>query len=365
MNRRRQSKDKGIHAPARRLCFALVAACVAPLAACNAAPRPNTAVELPPGLPDAIEAVDARDASREFAELFCSVLEHVDDVADFWGPCERYIFGRGDIDTELDDIDTGYRVLIVPGILAQCASDQIKAFERSSRHLRQQHGMTVEYFDVPAVGSSAENGRRIAEHLEASMAGDPRRWIVVGHSKGAPDTLEGLVNDPDARAAVAALITVAGTIGGSPAADRFGDVVTRIITRFDTPCDAADAGGFDSLSTEHREHFIAETDWPVVPTYAIVGIADEENTSKVNQITWDLLSELSPYQDGQVLAEDGIAPRATFLAAAYADHWAIAMPFDFLNNDWINEFIDKNRYPREALLEAALRFVIRDLARSP
>ena len=166
---------------------------------------------------------------------------------------------------------------------------------------------------------------------------------------------------------VAALVSVAGSIGGSPAvtAIKNGPIEWASETFGDALCDFGDSGGFSSLDPAERQAFIAATHWPIVPSYSIAGAVRSDQVSLVNLPTWTLLARISPDNDGQVLLRDAIVPQATFLAAAKGDHWALGMPFDRVENDTIQrEFINRNRFPRTALLEAAIRFVVDDLQRN-
>ena len=47
----------------------------------------------------------------------------------------------------------------------------------------------------------------------------PPRVVLVGYSKGAPDILEAIVNYPEIRPRVAAVVSAAGAVGGSPLAN--------------------------------------------------------------------------------------------------------------------------------------------------
>ena len=68
--------------------------------------------------------------------------------------------------------------------------------------------------------------------------------------------------------------------------------------------------------------------------------------------------------DGQLFYQDEIVPTSTLLGFMNADHWAIALPIARAH-PWIGGlFVNHNDYPREALLEAILRFVEEDLAAS-
>jgi len=46
-----------------------------------------------------------------------------------------------------------------------------------------------------------------------------------------------------------------------------------------------------------------------------------------------------------------------------ADHWAVAVPIARSHSFIGSTFVDKNDYPREALVEAVIRFVSEDLKR--
>ena len=56
------------------------------------------------------------------------------------------------------------------------------------------------------------------------------------------------------------------------------------------------------------------------------------------------------------------APSSGYLNA---DHWAIAVPIARMHTTIGSMFVTQNAYPREALLEALLRFVEEDLAMTP
>ena len=58
-----------------------------------------------------------------------------------------------------------------------------------------------------------------------------------------------------------------------------------------------------------------------------------------------------------MVAEEAIIPGARFLGVARGDHWALALPFSEHPNPDVVKRVDKNRFPRAALLEAIVRFV--------
>ena len=67
--------------------------------------------------------------------------------------------------------------------------------------------------------------------------------------------------------------------------------------------------------------------------------------------------------DGMVLVSDQVIPDSTWLGCLNADHWAVAVPIARTHPRLAAAFVDHNDYPREALLEAVLRFVEEDLDR--
>jgi len=67
--------------------------------------------------------------------------------------------------------------------------------------------------------------------------------------------------------------------------------------------------------------------------------------------------------DGMVLVRDQVIPDSTWLGCLNADHWAVAVPIARTHPTVAAAFVDHNDYPREALLEAVLRFVEEDLDR--
>jgi hypothetical protein len=116
-----------------------------------------------------------------------------------------------------------------------------------------------------------------------------------------------------------------------------------------------------SLNRSERRAFLARHPYPPVPSYSLVAISNRANTSRALQQTWLLLSFFGARQDGQLMAKDCILPGAKYLGAALADHVAVAHSFD--NFVGLSAMYDHAHYPRAALLEALVRFVIADLER--
>jgi hypothetical protein len=304
---------------------------------------------------------DTQDYSQQFADLFCSVLrQHNPDGGD-WGPCSNYLESPGKEDLALPALPTKYRLLIVPGILSSCASNA-PAFNEGQKYLREKYGMSVDLLGVPN-NSCEENAHMIAAYLRDHQKSDPRKFIVLGYSKGAPDLQVALAEEDGMAASVAAFITVAGASGGSPIADTLPEQINGWVAKFQNmgKCEGDLSSGFKSLKREVRQAFIASYPDPIVPTYSIVAVSGKDNTSSALLTAQQLLSVFDPTNDAQLTKWDAIVPGAKFLGAARADHLAVALPFDKILDGELQKMMNHSHYPRTALLEALVRFVVADL----
>ena len=309
----------------------------------------------------AAAALNSGAPDVKFANLFCSVREKENPDTGDWSACEQFLQTAPQARVDLAPLTAKYRVLIVPGFFSACASSIAPAFGDGLDHMRRQHGMTVETW-VPPNDSSEANGAAIARYLREHMATDQRKYIVIGYSKGAPDVQTALALHPEAKDAVAAFIAVAGAVGGSLIADLLPAQANNWIDRFKLgSCEGDVATAFTSLKKSVRQQFLAAHSNPVVPSYSLPATSDRAHTSKALLEAWQLMSFLSQRQDSQLAYEDAILPGSTVLGVARADHLAVAMPFEKASDSSIRSFADQGHYPRAALLEAMLRFVIGDL----
>ena len=304
-------------------------------------------------------AGETGNVSASFADTFCSVLHQRNPDTGAWGPCSRYIDTPGKEDLQLAALSTKYRVLIVPGIMSSCVSGT-PAFQEGQDSLKKL-GVDVALLQVPN-DSSESNAKLIGQYVREHSAGDPRKFILVGYSKGGPDVQVALVQEAGITDHVAAFITVAGASGGSPVADVLPQAVDKYIHTVPiASCQGDLSTGYKSLQRSTRQAFLAAHPQPVVPTYSIIAKSDATTTSKALLQTWRILSSFGGDEDGQLLRDDAIVPGAKFLGAALADHFAIALPFDKSTDSAIRSQMDKTTYPRAALLESLLRFVTADL----
>jgi hypothetical protein len=90
-----------------------------------------------------------------------------------------------------------------------------------------------------------------------------------------------------------------------------------------------------------------------------------ERISSLLTSSYDKLARIDARNDSQVIFYDQVVPGSTLLGYLNADHWAVAVPINRTHSAIASMFVTQNAYPREALLEAVLRFVEEDLASRP
>jgi hypothetical protein len=102
-----------------------------------------------------------------------------------------------------------------------------------------------------------------------------------------------------------------------------------------------------------------------VPYYSLVTFPDPGRISFVLRPTYNKLSRVDARNDGQMLFYDQVIPGSALLGYLNADHWAAAVPIARSHPFLGSTFVNHNEFPREALLEALLRFVEEDLEANP
>lgn len=304
-------------------------------------------------------AAGAGDVTTAFADIFCSVLKQNNPGGGAWGACARYIDTPGREDLKLTPFSTKYRVLIVPGILSSCVSGT-PAFQEGQDALKRQYGADIALLQVPN-DSSESNAKLVGQYLREHTAGDTRKYILVGYSKGAPDIQVALAQETGILDHIAAFVSVAGASGGSPVADLVPQIAEKYMRMPIPGCQGDLSAGYKSLQRAARQAFLAAHPSAGVPSYSLIAKSDQTTTSRSLLETWRMLATYGNVEDGQLLKDDAIVPGAKYLGAALGDHFAVALPFDKSTDSAVRSQMDKAAYPRAALLEALLRYVSADL----
>jgi hypothetical protein len=310
-----------------------------------------------------------RDGRAHFDDLFCAVLkDHGPSLPDH-RPCEYALSHTAPpppmpgAPVDLSPSRRHLVVGIVPGIGYDCIEKWLEPTGAGAAHLRTQ-GFDMRLLKVDALSGSATNARLIRDAIMAmSEEAGPPRLVLMGYSKGAPDILEALVNYPEIRPRIAAVVSAAGAVGGSLLAEGATESQADMVRHFPgATCGAGDQDAVQSLRIGVRRQWLREHPLPSgIRYYSLVTLPDRERISRILSPSYDKLAKVDARNDSQVIYSDEFIPGSTLLGFVNADHWAIALPIS-RSHPWVGSmFVSHNDYPREALLEAVLRYVEEDL----
>lgn len=320
-------------------------------------------VDIPPGV---------TDARGRFHEIYCSVLEQHGPGLPDHRPCEEALSqvtdeprGTGQ-PVELGPARRPLMAAIVPGIGYACFEQWLDAPKAPRDHVRK-FGYDQRPIAVDALSGTVPNARQIRDAIMAMPveSGSPR-VVLVGYSKGAPDILEAIVRYPEMHDRIAAVVSVAGAVGGSALANDAEQWQADLLRHWPkAECDPGDGGGVASLRPDVRKAWLAENPLPSnLRFYSLVTLPDRTRISRVVAPSYKKLARIDPRNDSQVIYDDQIVPGSTLLGFLNADHWAVVVPVARSHSVIGSTFANHNDYPREALLEAVLRFIDEDLSAS-
>jgi hypothetical protein len=265
---------------------------------------------------------------------------------------------------ELKPANRKLTALLVPGVGWDCFADWLDMDESIQDHLRR-FGYDLITMKVDGLSSTTNNARQIRDSImEMGPINSEPDLVLIGYSKGAPDILEALVSYPEIHERIAAVVSIAGAVGGSPLANDASQSQLALM-RFwpDAKCEEGDSGAIESLRPSVRKSWLAENPLPVnFPYFSLVTYPKPESISSVLYSSYKKLSQIDSRNDSQLLFYDQVIPSSTLLGFANADHWALAVPIARTHSTIGSIFVDQNQYPREAMFEALLRFIEEQLA---
>ena len=256
---------------------------------------------------------------------------------------------------------------VVAGIGYECFANWLQPPGTVAKHL-QKFGYDMTLLKVDALSSSEHNARQIRDAIMAMSAeAAAPRLVLIGYSKGAPDILEAVVAYPEIRRHIAAVVSAAGAVGGSALANDAEQYQADLLKHFPgATCGPGDAGGVNSLRPATRRAWLARNPLPgELPYYSLITFPRPGYISSILIKSYNKLARIDSRNDSQVIFYDQVIPGSTLVGYLNADHWALAVPIARTHSIIGSMLVTRNAYPREALVEALLRFVEEDLSESP
>ncbi|WER49024.1 hypothetical protein CupriaWKF_17755 [Cupriavidus sp. WKF15] len=335
------------------------------LGACASTPLVPYSTDTPPLVLVPAALAGVTDKRGRFREVYCAVLRARGSTLPDYRPCEEALTRVGtepagtDRPVELGPSKRHLIAAVVAGVGYECFRPWLGPQGTVATHVRE-FGYDATMITVDALSSSTNNARQIRDAIMAMPhAVDEPRIVLIGYSKGAPDILEAVVTYPEIRSRVAAVVTAAGAVGGSPLANDAEQYQADLLRHFPgATCSPGDGGAVESLRPRTRKAWLAQNPLPNdLPIYSIVTFPQPERISSILRSSYDKLSRVDARNDSQMIFYDQIVSGSTLLGYVNADHWALAVPIARKHDTIGSLFVTQNAYPREALVEALLRFI--------
>ncbi|AMO24400.1 hypothetical protein GCM10027034_13440 [Ramlibacter solisilvae] len=349
---------------------AIALACLAlGLGACSTEPLVPYSADTPPLARVPASKAGVQDKRGRFREIYCAVLQARKDLPDV-RPCDEALTRVGTEPPGTSkpvDLGPSKRRLVaagVPGIGYECFERWLQNPSAGKLHVTQ-FGYDAVWVQVDALSGTETNARQIRDAVMAipQEPGQPR-VVLVGYSKGAPDILQAVVSYPEIRSRVAAVVSAAGAVAGSALANDATQYQADLLRHFPgAACKSGDGGAVEALRPAVRMKWLAQNPLPrEVRYYSLVTFPQPERISSILKGSYGKLAQIDSRNDSQVIFYDQVIPDSVLVGYVNADHWALAVPIARAHTTVGSLFVTQNAYPREALLEALLRFVEEDLA---
>lgn len=330
------------------------------LVACAPSPLLSADLSAPPAVLVPSSNAGVLDSRTRYREVLCAVTP-----SDAVRGCQAMLHRLGgEAEASGRSVPRGpprlpLKLVIVPGYGADCFAGLVTILGDARTHLAAMGWPSVEV-PIEGLSSSTRNAELIRNYLLAEPLAPGERFVLIGYSKGTADMLEALALYPEIRPRVAAAVSLAGTVAGSPLADDPPRLLPWLARSAPgSGCDAGDGGAFESLRRSTRIAALANHP-PAsigVPMFSLGAFTARQDTSAVLVPMHDRLSAMDPRNDSQTLFTDQVIPGSVLLGYLNADHWAVGLPLDQARPLLAALFTDRNAFPRPAMLEAVMRIV--------
>jgi pimeloyl-ACP methyl ester carboxylesterase len=309
-----------------------------------------------------------RDGRARYRQIFCEMAAPAAESGARESGCDDLLWRLQDEGAPATDslslpaLAQRLQIFVVSGAFSDCREPATVPFEDAITRLSAQ-GVRIRPVMVSGRSGAAHNARQIADAIAGAGIADDDRVVLVGYSKGAVDALQFLVDFPEQVQHVAAVLSVAGAIRGSPLAEQ-GDWWYRTFLEraFAGTCDPGDGQVMQSLLPSTRKAWLADHPLPSdVTYYSLAAFTTGEYISHGLKPAWRVLNRQDPRNDGQILAGDAIIPGSTVLGFVNADHWDLAIALE-QQMPYLSARTSDRHLPRSELLEAALLFISEQLA---
>jgi hypothetical protein len=339
------------------------------VASCAGDPLVPYSTDTPPlVLAPAVQA-GVIDKRARFREIYCAVLEARPELPDH-RRCEDALTQVGNEPAATGqpiNLGASNRRLVAAVVLGlgfDCIEEWLEPIGSVAKHVRQ-YGYDQVLIKVDPLSGIAHNARQIRDALLAMpIESGPPRFVLIGYSKGAPDILDAVVRYPEIHDRVAAVVTAAGAVGGSPLANDATQSQAELLRHFpNAVCDLGDGTAVASLRPAERRSWLAANPLPMnLRYYSLVTFPQLDRISSLLNSSYRKLARIDARNDGQLIFYDQVIPGSHLMGYINADHWALAVPIARTHTTVGTLFVNQNAYPREALVEAMLRFIEEDLS---
>lgn len=342
------------------------------LSACAGKPPEQPAIEETRAELQAYIASDVVSDDRgRFREIFCGVMaDHGDELPDY-RLCEEALRLTGNEEgatgepVPLGPAGSNHLVLAVPGLGWNCFAEWLDLTGSVAEHLAS-IGYELRMVPVDGLSSTTHNAGMIRDYVAGLPEEDAnRRLILIGYSKGAPDILTAIVDYPELARRVDAVVSLAGAVGGSPLSEDATQAQANMLTVVPgSQCEEEDGDNdaVRSLLPDVRQAWLAENPLPdSIRYYTAITFPEPDRISWALRNSHLILGETDIRNDTQLVIFDQMVPGSKVFAVVNADHWAIAVPVTRSHSIIGGTLVNRNDYPREAFMEALLRYLEEDI----